>query len=60
MLCAFALMAAVGLIYYFLCVIENKRRDKQFGKIHDVLDAGLEAEKSDKTDLENSNFRYTY
>ncbi|CEI63680.1 hypothetical protein FVEN_g6801 [Fusarium venenatum] len=60
MLCAFALMAAVGLVYYFLCVIENKRRDKQFGKTHDVIDAGLEAEKSDKTDLENSNFRYTY
>lgn len=60
MLCAFALMAAAGLAYYFFCIIENKKRDKQYGKTHDVVDAGLEADKSDKTDLQNPNFRYTY
>lgn len=60
MLCAFALMAATGLAYYFLCVFENKRRDKQFGKSHDDIDAGLEAERSDKSDWQNPNFRYTY
>ncbi|KAM0362913.1 hypothetical protein ACHAPY_011437 [Fusarium culmorum] len=60
MLCAFALMAAAGLAYYFLCIIENKKRDKHFDRSHDVVDVGLEADKSDKTDLQNPNFRYTY
>ena len=53
-------MAATGLAYYFLCAIENKKRDTQFGKAHDDTDAGLEAERSDKTDWQNPNFRYTY
>lgn len=53
-------MAATGLAYYILCGIENKRRDKQYGKAHDDTDIGLEAERSDKTDWQNPNFRYTY
>jgi hypothetical protein len=60
MLCAFCLMAATGLAYYVLCGIENKKRDKQYGKSHDDIDAGLEADRSDKTDWQNPNFRYTY
>ncbi|KAM0427806.1 hypothetical protein ACHAPT_007263 [Fusarium lateritium] len=60
MLCAFALMAATGLAYYVLCAIENKRRDGLFGKAHETIDAGLEAEKNDQTDGQNPNFRYTY
>ncbi|KAF4498669.1 allantoate permease [Fusarium agapanthi] len=60
MLFAFALMAATGLTYYVLCGIENKRRDKQYGNAHDDTDIGLEAERSDKTDWQNPNFRYTY
>lgn len=60
MLCAFAVMAAAGLAYYLLCVAENKRRDAKYGKPQDVLQAGLEADISDQTDLENRQFRYTY
>ncbi|KAF5983765.1 allantoate permease [Fusarium coicis] len=60
MLFAFALMAATGLAYCVLCGIENRRRNKQYGKAHDDTDIGLEAERSDKTDWQNPNFRYTY
>lgn len=60
MLCAFAVMAASGLAYYLLCVAENKRRDAKYGKPQDVVQSGLEADKTDQTDLENHNFRYTY
>ncbi|KAH6695453.1 allantoate permease, partial [Plectosphaerella plurivora] len=60
MLCAFAVMAAAGLAYYLLCVAENRRRDARYGKPKDAVQAGLEADKSDQTDLENHNFRYTY
>jgi hypothetical protein len=60
MLCAFALMAATGMAYYVLCSVENKRRDAQYGKAHETIDAGLEAEKNDQTDGQNPNFRYTY
>ncbi|CAG8902516.1 unnamed protein product [Penicillium egyptiacum] len=28
MMCAFAVMAATGIVYYLLCALENKRRDK--------------------------------
>jgi MFS transporter, ACS family, DAL5 transporter family protein len=59
MLCAFAVMAAAGLAYHLLCVAENRRRDVRHGKPKDVVQAGLEADKSDQTDLENHNFRYT-
>ncbi|KAM0329264.1 hypothetical protein ACHAQA_004568 [Verticillium albo-atrum] len=60
MLCAFALMAAAGISYYFLCIAENKRRDSRYGKPHDQIHVGLEADRTDSTDLENHNFRYTY
>lgn len=60
MLCAFALMAFAGISYYFLCIAENKRRDSKYGKPQDDLQIGLEADRTDSTDLENHNFRYTY
>lgn len=60
MLCAFALMAAAGVAYYLLCIAENKRRDARFGAVQNTVQAGLEAEKSDLTDRENTNFRYTF
>ncbi|KAH7316931.1 major facilitator superfamily domain-containing protein [Stachybotrys elegans] len=60
MLCAFAVMAAAGVAYYALCIIENKRRDAKYGKPQDSINAGLEADRSDQTDIENHNFRYTY
>lgn len=60
MLCAFALMAATGMAYYVLCAVENKRRDTQYGKAQETVDAGLEAERNDQTDGQNPNFRYTY
>ncbi|KAH6900007.1 major facilitator superfamily domain-containing protein [Thelonectria olida] len=59
-MCAFAVIAFVGLVYYVLCAIENKRRDGKYGKPQDVAESGLEAEREDKTDGQNFNFRYTY
>ncbi|KAK1634406.1 major facilitator superfamily transporter [Colletotrichum phormii] len=60
MIFAFALMAASGLVYYLLCVAENKRRNSKFGVPEDRLQAGLEQEREDRTDGENEDFRYTY
>lgn len=60
MMFAFALMAASGLVYYLLCVSENKRRNAKYGVPEDMLQAGLEQEKGDNTDWENKAFRYTY
>ncbi|KAG9256611.1 major facilitator superfamily domain-containing protein [Emericellopsis atlantica] len=60
MLCAFAMMAAAGIAYYALCVVENKRRDAQYGKPQDVVQHGLEVNRSDETDKQNHTFRYTY
>ncbi|KAH7145603.1 major facilitator superfamily domain-containing protein [Dactylonectria estremocensis] len=57
---AFALSAAMGLGYYILCVVENKRRDEKYGKAHDNAEIGLEADQEDMTDCQNHNFRYTY
>lgn len=57
---AFALMAASGLAYYLMCVLENKRRNSQFGVPENLIQAGLESEREDMTDGENTNFRYTY
>jgi hypothetical protein len=59
-MCAFAVIAFVGLVYSVLCVMENKRRDAKYGKPQDVAESGLEADRDDKTDAQNSNFRYTY
>lgn len=60
MMVAFALMAVTGLVYYALCIFENKRRDRAFGKTQDEAAAGLQAEREDLTDRKNVNFRYTY
>ncbi|KAF3000931.1 hypothetical protein E8E13_008746 [Curvularia kusanoi] len=60
MLVAFALMAVAGIVYYALCVIENKRRDRVHGLTHDEAAAGLQADKDDLTDRKNPYFRYSY
>ncbi|KAK7716418.1 hypothetical protein SLS64_003572 [Diaporthe eres] len=60
MMFAFALMAASGVAYYLLCVFENKRRNSLYGVADDLIQAGLESERVDMTDWENTNFRYTY
>ena len=60
MVCAFAIMAASGVAYYLLCVAENRHRDAKYGKPHDDVQTGLEVERADVTDMQNSNFRFTY
>ncbi|KAL1873618.1 hypothetical protein VTK73DRAFT_805 [Phialemonium thermophilum] len=60
MIFSFALMAAAGLVYHGLCFFENKRRDSKYGMPHDDADVGLEADRNDLTDVQNTNFRYTY
>lgn len=60
MMFAFCLMAAAGLAYYLFCVLENKRRDSTYGPSRDTVAEGIESDRQDKTDMENTNFRYTY
>lgn len=60
MMFAFCLMAFTGLVYYVLCLYENKRRDRKYGLPHDQVQTGMDIEKEDKTDIQNHNFRYTY
>lgn len=60
MLSAFVIMAVTGVVYFILCIVENKRRDATYGKQRDTLRAGLEVEESDLTDRKNHNFRYIY
>jgi hypothetical protein len=60
MLVAYALMAVTGIVYYVLCIFENKRRDRLHGVAQDEAVVGLQAERNDLTDRQNSNFRYTY
>lgn len=52
-------MAASGIAYAAVCVYENKRRDRKFGKPKDMVQTGLVVEEEDLTDIENTNFRYT-
>lgn len=63
MLCCFAIMTVTGILYFVVCFMSNKHRDKIYGRISgqlDVVSAGLEADLDDLTDRENHNFRYTY
>lgn len=65
MIFAFALMAAAGIVYYLLCVAENRRRDAAHESAvstaalddHGSADA---VDKDDLTDIQNKSFRYTY
>jgi hypothetical protein len=50
MLVAYALMAVTGIVYY----------DRLHGVAQDEAAVGLQAERDDLTDRQNSNFRYTY
>lgn len=60
MIFSFTLMGASTIFYFFLAILENKRRDSLYGKPEDSVQSGLEAERDDKTDKENNAFRYTY
>lgn len=60
MLCAFAVMAAAGVAYYVLCVLENRRRNKTHGQPDEGQVSDLGADIDDVTDGQNPVFRYTY
>ncbi|KAJ4178475.1 hypothetical protein NW755_013190 [Fusarium falciforme] len=63
MLCGFAVMMGTGTLYFIICAIENKRRDRKSGAVDSEgtrITAGLDAIRDDLTDKENKNFRYTY
>ncbi|KAI0473398.1 major facilitator superfamily domain-containing protein [Xylariaceae sp. FL0804] len=60
MMCAFAVMAAAGVLYYVVCIVENKRRDKKYGPPRHTVEAGVAAENEDMTDMENKEFRYSF
>ncbi|KAJ5116943.1 Major facilitator superfamily domain general substrate transporter [Penicillium angulare] len=63
MLCCFAIMAVTGIIYFSICLTENRNRDSLHGTIDHGSErvlAGLEADIDDLTDRENVRFRYTY
>lgn len=63
MIFAFALMAVAGIVYYILCVVENRTRDLAHGSVSSRID-GAHLQDSDglddMTDMQNKNFRYTY
>jgi hypothetical protein len=63
MLCCFSIMAAMGILYFAVCFVSNQRRDREYGKIDEsegMVSAGLEADREDLTDRQNTRFRYTY
>ncbi|KAF4301535.1 Major facilitator superfamily [Botryosphaeria dothidea] len=61
MMCCFAIMAATGVLYGLICVFENHRRDRIYGKPVAALEVpSLSTEAEDRTDFENTNFRYVY
>ena len=61
MLCAFVVMGAMGILYWVLVFLENKRRDRIYGKSgRNALDRGLEVAALDQTDGLNTDFRYVY
>ncbi|WAO94639.1 Hypothetical protein NCS54_01223100 [Fusarium falciforme] len=63
MLCGFAVTMSTGTLYFIICAIENKRRDRKSGAVDSEgtrITAGLDAIRDDLTDKENKNFRYTY
>ncbi|GME25672.1 Major facilitator superfamily [Neofusicoccum parvum] len=50
-----------GVLYGLLCVVENRRRDSLYGRPVTALeDPSLSTEAEDRTDFENTNFRYVY
>jgi hypothetical protein len=60
MLVAFALMAVAGVLYWILCVVENKSKDHTHSLVQDVASARLQADGDDVTDGENHIIRYSY
>ncbi|KAL4876955.1 major facilitator superfamily domain-containing protein [Aspergillus karnatakaensis] len=62
MLCAFTVMMATGIVYYLLCVFENRRRDRLHGLVSEItaVQASEVAARNDLTDQENPHFRYMY
>ncbi|KAH7031454.1 major facilitator superfamily domain-containing protein [Microdochium trichocladiopsis] len=62
MIFAFALMAVAGILYYLLCVAENRRRDSSAQETA-TTESGAghsDADAEDLTDIQNRKFRYTY
>ncbi|KUL83733.1 hypothetical protein ZTR_08642 [Talaromyces verruculosus] len=61
MMVCFIIMAVTGVAYWLLCLFENKRRDREYG-LPDTNDValGLQVGAEDRTDGENTNFRYVY
>ncbi|CAL3971284.1 unnamed protein product [Diplocarpon coronariae] len=61
MMCCFAVMAATGIVYGFLVLVENERRDAAYGRPgQNATLTGLEIDELDRTDRENKEFRYVY
>ncbi|CAH0057664.1 unnamed protein product [Clonostachys solani] len=61
MMTAFSVNAVMGMIYFACCFIENKRRDREYGKpVESSVAVGLEVDLEDLTDGENHHFRYSY
>ncbi|OMP85182.1 putative transporter [Diplodia seriata] len=63
MLCCFAVMVATGCLYYCLCVLENKRRDREYGPPDSCTDQasdGSEVLCDGLTDVSIRQFRYAY
>lgn len=63
MLCCFAIMAATAVLYFLICFVSNKHRDRIYGPVDESsggVSAGIAADAEDLTDLKNTNFRYIY
>lgn len=59
----FAACVVLAILLGVYCQVENKRRDKKYGKPEEIQDIKLQGiidGLKDKTDLENKNFRFGY
>ncbi|CAJ2514078.1 Uu.00g021970.m01.CDS01 [Anthostomella pinea] len=54
------LMAASGILYGIVRIVESKQRDRKYGPPRHVLKAGVASENADTTDRENEELRYTF
>ncbi|KJZ74787.1 hypothetical protein HIM_05904 [Hirsutella minnesotensis 3608] len=64
MIIAFIMMAVCGMIYWGLCIQQNKARDRSQRELSPLLSRAtlsiLADESKDRTDFEIATFRYTY
>lgn len=57
--CCFAIMAATGVVYWVLILVEDKRRDSAYGKPgKNAVVTYLEIDEQHRTDKENKESRY--